>query len=125
MCKNRRFPGVALLLIAFLIPATPARAWNATGHQVIAEIAWRNLAPAVREKVLTLLKQHPHFAKRLDSTDPTSEPVDYALRVFQRAEKMREQDWTDLVLRRMRDAKALTGRHILRDFLNSIGFKLR
>ena len=47
------------------------------------------------------------------------------LRVFQRAEKMREQDWTDLVLRRMRDAKALTGRHILRDFLNSIGFKLR
>lgn len=47
------------------------------------------------------------------------------LRAFQRSEKMREQDWTDLVTRRVRDAQALTGRHILRDFLNSIGFRLR
>lgn len=47
------------------------------------------------------------------------------LRAFQRAEKMREQDWTDLVTKRVRDEKALTGRHILRDFLSSIGFKLR
>ncbi len=47
------------------------------------------------------------------------------LRAFQRAEKMREQDWTDLATRRVRDAAALTGRHILRDFLNSVGFKLR
>ena len=47
------------------------------------------------------------------------------LRAFQRAEKMREQDWTDLVIRRVQDAKALTGRHILRDFLNRIGFGLR
>src|SRR3954471_1267727 len=70
MSKTRTFPGVALLLIALLFPAANARAWNASGHQVIAEIAWRNLTPAVRDKVLTLLKQHPHFAKRLDSTEP-------------------------------------------------------
>ena len=47
------------------------------------------------------------------------------LRTFQRATAMKEQDWTDLVTKRVRDQKALTGRHILRDFLNSIGFKLR
>lgn len=47
------------------------------------------------------------------------------LRAFQRAEKMREQDWTELVTKRVRDAKALTGRHILRDFLQRIGFALR
>ena len=47
------------------------------------------------------------------------------LRTFQRAEKMREQDWSDLATRRVRDVAALTGRHILRDFLNSIGFRLR
>jgi hypothetical protein len=92
MSKTRTFPGVALLLISCLFPASDARAWNATGHQVIAEIAWRNLTPAVRDKVLTLLKQHPHFAKRLDSADPNSEPVDYALRVFQRA-----ATWPDLI----------------------------
>jgi len=68
MSKVRTFPGVALILIAVLFPTDDACAWNATGHQVIAEIAWRNLTPAVRDKVLTLLKQHPHFAKRLDSS---------------------------------------------------------
>ena len=47
------------------------------------------------------------------------------LRAFQRTEKMREQDWTELMTRRVRDAAALTGRHILRDFLNSTGFRLR
>jgi len=50
---------------------------------------------------------------------------DERLRRFQRAEQMREQDWSAQATRRMRDAAALTGRHILRDFLNSVGFKLR
>lgn len=50
---------------------------------------------------------------------------DERLRLFQRAEKMREQDWTALATRRVRDTRALTGRHILRDFLNGIGFRLR
>lgn len=91
MSKNRTFPRV-VLLIALLFPAIDARAWNGTGHQVIAEIAWRNLTPAVRDKVLTLLKQHPHFARRLDATEPNSEPVDYALRVFQHA-----ATWPDMM----------------------------
>jgi nitroreductase len=47
------------------------------------------------------------------------------LRAFQRSEAMREQDWTAQATRRVRDAAALTGRHILRGFLNGIGFKLR
>ncbi|MBV9551082.1 MAG: nitroreductase family protein [Alphaproteobacteria bacterium] len=47
------------------------------------------------------------------------------LRAFQREQAMKEQDWTVQATRRVADAKALTGRHILRDFLNSIGFKLR
>jgi nitroreductase len=47
------------------------------------------------------------------------------LRAFQHATAMKEQDWTAQATRRVRDAGALTGRHVLREFLNSIGFKLR
>jgi nitroreductase len=47
------------------------------------------------------------------------------LRAFQRAVGMREQDWTAQATRRVRDAAALTGRDVLRDFLNRIGFRLR
>ena len=95
MLKHRTPAGVLILLT--LIVASDARAWNSTGHQVIAEIAWRNLTPAARAKVLALLKEHPHFARRLDSPEPNSEPVDYALRVFQRA-----ATWPDM----MRSARA-------------------
>jgi len=79
--------------LIFGVVAAPARAWNSTGHQVVAEIAWRNMKPAVRAKVLDLLKLHPHFARRLEPTDPAnSEPADYALRVFARA-----ATWPDLM----------------------------
>ena len=47
------------------------------------------------------------------------------LRAFQRQERMTEQDWTAQAARRVRDEKALTGRHILRDVLHRFGFKLR
>lgn len=47
------------------------------------------------------------------------------LRAFQRSQGMTEQDWTAQAARRVRDEKALTGRHILRDVLHKFGFKLR
>jgi hypothetical protein len=89
---SRRHWFAAVVVLGLLFAAAPARAWNATGHQVAAEIAWRNLTPAVRAKVLELLKQHPHFERRLAPTEPDTEPVDYALRVF-----MRAATWPDMM----------------------------
>ena len=45
----------AALLSLFLAVARPCAAWDATGHMVVAEIAWRNLTPATRIKVTELL----------------------------------------------------------------------
>jgi nitroreductase len=47
------------------------------------------------------------------------------LRLFQRTQKMREQDWSAQATARVRDAQALTGRHVLRDVLHKFGFKLK
>jgi nitroreductase len=47
------------------------------------------------------------------------------LRAFQRAHGMTEQDWTAQAAKRVRDEKALTGRHVLRGVLHKFGFKLR
>ena len=47
------------------------------------------------------------------------------LREFQREQGMREQDWSAQATARVRDEKALTGRHILLDVLHRFGFKLR
>lgn len=50
---------------------------------------------------------------------------DQRLRLFQREAAMKEQDWTAQATRRLRDAAALTGRDTMREYLNSVGFRLR
>lgn len=56
----RRFL-LGLLLLA--LPVTvPLEAWNATGHRIIAAIAYDHLTPQARARVDQLLKQHPDLA---------------------------------------------------------------
>jgi hypothetical protein len=49
-----------LLVVLFL--AVPAQGWNATGHRVIAAIAYDRLTPHARAEVDALLRKHPDFA---------------------------------------------------------------
>ena len=50
-CKSSYF--ISLCLLVFTLPIF---AWNAGGHEVIAQIAYDNLTPAVRQKVNHILK---------------------------------------------------------------------
>src|SRR5262245_49595856 len=54
----------ALLSAGLLVQ--PAAAWNATGHQVVALVAWGELKPETRDKVVNLLKQAPPEAGLAD-----------------------------------------------------------
>lgn len=49
------------VLVAF--SASPALAWNALGHRVVAEIAWQQLTPERRQQIVDTLKHHPRFAE--------------------------------------------------------------
>jgi hypothetical protein len=49
---------VVALAISF---ASEAQAWNALGHKVIAEIAWRQLTPEQRKPIVDSLRRHPRF----------------------------------------------------------------
>jgi hypothetical protein len=84
---------LALLCLGVLFAAaSSARAWNATGHEVVAEIAWQNLKPEVRDKISTLLKAHPHYKRYLTSIDDDAKSPEEPLRIF-----MRAAIWPDLV----------------------------
>jgi hypothetical protein len=50
---------VAFAGMAVLISGAAASAWNNTGHMAVALIAFRQLRPATRAKVLEILKAHP------------------------------------------------------------------
>ena len=53
----RRGPLAAI--VAFLAAAAPAHAWNDFGHELVARIAWQELEPEVRSRVVALLRQAP------------------------------------------------------------------
>jgi hypothetical protein len=51
-----------LVWITILCIASPAFAWDATGHRIIAAIAYDRLAPNTRTRVDALIKAHPDYA---------------------------------------------------------------
>ena len=60
----------ALLLAACLLLPTQAFSWNYVGHELVARIAWDNLTPAAREKIIVIMRQHPARAHDLVNTMP-------------------------------------------------------
>src|SRR5271154_3845844 len=66
---------------AVLYLASPAAAWNATGHRIIAAIAYDRLTPETRARVDALIKAHPDYVTLLTSGAP-EEPVARARAAF-------------------------------------------
>src|ERR1043166_2726980 len=54
----------AVLLAAFLLSfALPAFAWDEAGHKITAYIAWQQMTPDVRDKVIKILREAPEDAQ--------------------------------------------------------------
>ncbi|MDX1943907.1 MAG: S1/P1 nuclease [Pirellulaceae bacterium] len=66
----RCFSWLTLGLCLLLALPGSSRAWNATGHMVVARLAWSQLTPAQRQKAHELLKKHPHYASYLQAEKP-------------------------------------------------------
>ncbi len=66
--------GLLAASFSLLFSALPAAAWNATGHRLIAAIAYDRLNPKTRARVDDLIRQHPDYEKLflhdVSSTDP-------------------------------------------------------
>src|SRR5262245_21948520 len=56
-----RLPLTCVLI--WLVAVSPALAWNATGHKIIASIAFRQLTADEQAKVVEILKKHPRYAE--------------------------------------------------------------
>jgi hypothetical protein len=71
----------------------PASAWNDAGHQVVALIAWDNLPPEPRSKLVAVMRQ-AEPATRLPSLFPEDKrPMEVRAREFFR----RAATWPDLI----------------------------
>jgi hypothetical protein len=72
---------LAASLSVLLNLAAPARAWNSTGHRLIAAIAYDRLTPKARARVDILIRQHPDYEK-LFLRDAPTEPAARARAAF-------------------------------------------
>ena len=54
---------LVLCVLLYLTAASPALAWNWTGHKIIASIAFRQLSPAEQSKIVAILQRHPRFTE--------------------------------------------------------------
>lgn len=79
------------VVLTLLILVMPAQAWNSKGHMTVAYIAYRNLDPAVRQRVDALLERHPDFDK-LRQFAGASNNQNYRLIIF-----MTAATWPDLI----------------------------
>jgi hypothetical protein len=63
-----------VLLTGFGSVPAPAHAWNATGHMVVAYLAYQGLEPGARQKIAQLLRQHPNYERDLLQGMPKNFP---------------------------------------------------
>jgi hypothetical protein len=82
-------------LIVTLMSSFPAAswAWNPTGHEVVARIAWDSLTPATRQRVVALLRAAPSDACMGDLFPSDRRPLAIRNREF----FVRASTWPDIV----------------------------
>ena len=59
-----------LFLVALLLPAPAARAWNDHGHMVVAALAYRQLTPGARARATALVRLNPEYARWIAGVAP-------------------------------------------------------
>ena len=67
---------IPLAFVLAISVGAPARAWNDTGHMVVAHLAWQRLTPEQRQAVTAILREHPHWQEFLVSQRPDNVPED-------------------------------------------------
>jgi hypothetical protein len=84
---------LSVLWIVLVGTLWPASAWNDSGHQVVALIAWDNLAPETRSKLVAMMRR-AEPATRLPSLFPEDKR---AMEVRAREFFRRAATWPDLI----------------------------
>jgi len=92
MVSIRRLTAV----LAALLLGLPASAWNYSGHQIIAEIAYERLTPQARARVDQMIRSHPDYNRMFTpgATDVIkNDPAALARYAFVHA-----APWPDLII---------------------------
>jgi len=86
----RRFV-IALAIFCFVgFLASPCNAWNSTGHEIVAQVAYDQLSPQARTAIIAVLKHHPRLNEDLLGDAQKAKDPDLAM-------FLRAATWPDMV----------------------------
>lgn len=92
--KYGRSVATGVIFTVILMLVSPAvHAWNGTGHQLVAGVAWDNMTPEARQMAIELLEQAPETACLRDLFPNDSRPREVQEREF----FMRVATWPDVI----------------------------
>jgi hypothetical protein len=78
------------ILLTLLATATPAQAWNGTGHMTVGYLAWQQLDATQQKRAAEILKHHPHYQQFLVADVPAGvDPGEWSF--------MKAATWPDFV----------------------------
>jgi hypothetical protein len=60
-----------LLALLFFSLHSPASAWNAAGHRLVAGIAWQQLSPSAQTAIAQILAKHPDYERWVNKAHST------------------------------------------------------
>src|SRR6187399_2619452 len=103
---THRLISVVAVFVVLLTPR-PVLAWNATGHQLVAGIAWDRMTPAARQQAIALLQAAPPDACLLDLFPTDLRPLEVRQREFFVA----ASTWADIVRPGQNDTRPCTRFH--------------
>lgn len=86
---RRSFFALAVL-VTLAVRAELCLAWNSTGHEVVAQIAYDQLSDAAKAKIIAVLKNHPRLKQDLLLDAGNGEDPDLAM-------FLRAATWPDMV----------------------------
>jgi len=82
---------IALTVLSFVgLLTSRCNAWNSTGHEIVAQIAYDQLSPRAKSAILTVLRNHPRLNQDLLNDADRAKDNDVA--IFLRA-----ATWPDMV----------------------------
>ncbi|MBC7910195.1 MAG: S1/P1 nuclease [Pyrinomonadaceae bacterium] len=89
---KKRLICVLLVMGSLLVPQS-ALAWNYTGHEVVARIAWEKMEPQTRQRIMALMMQAPADADLASLLPADNRPLIFR----QRDLFMLAATWADIV----------------------------
>jgi S1/P1 Nuclease len=90
MTKSKLVAPCLALILALFLCAAPCKAWNSTGHEIVAQVAFDDLPADIKAKIVATLKFHPRLNQDLHLGMAKDEDPDRA--IFLRA-----ATWPDMV----------------------------